>query len=550
MKAVRILTLRSFFFVIFIFNSLSAYQASSTIILFPEGTQNLALCTADTEKQSNKNDPAFMAYSKAYNMILDEKWEEAYKTLSKFLSDFPSSSYEDDVLFWRCYVMDKMGKPLSKVFSCYELFVKSYPKSKWTDDAKRNMINIGMRLVQSGHNEYLEKIKLMKQSQNAELRLAALYALQRMGDKIAIESVVNFYDTSTDKKIKRKCMYLLSSINEPAAYDKLCNIALHEPDIDLRKNAITVLTNVNSKKNLSVLKQILKSENNSSIKKTALIALSRINLPYNDVKSLVSELILKNSDTDIARTAIYALFSNNDPRNAKILYKIIKDSNNPEIQKTALQVISRYNCPGGYNSLFEKIAINSVEQATAINAIHTLFNNKTHKTEERLINIAKSSRHTRAQTEAVRMLSKFNSRRVADFLKETAANKENQNIACAAVISLEKMYYYFDDNVFIEILLKTRLPKVKQCCFSALARIGSEEAFHAIVSFYKTEKDPKLRKSAILQSMSFRSKYKLVPFLSLVAKTDADFEIRKVAINALGSIDTPEARSALRELSK
>jgi len=529
------------------------YEVSGSLYAFiPDYTYNSAFKIQQhlTMNSIDKSDKASKAYSKAYNLILAEKWDQAYDSLSKFLSDFPSSSYEDDVLFWRCYVMDKKGEPADNVYKSYELFVKSYPESKWCDDAKRNMINIGMRLAQSGHKEYLEKIKLMEQSRNEELKLTALFALQRMGDKVAVASVIKLYDSSVNRQIRQKCLYLLSAINEQSALDKLFDTALNESDIILRKNAITILATVNSEKTIPVLKQVLKHETDSSVKKRALISLSRKNLQYSEIKKLISKLVFKNSDTDLAKTAIYALCRNNEPKTAKILFNIIKNSPDPEIQKTALQVISRFNCPGAYNSLFENIAINSKNTSTAISAVMALYKNKTNSIDKNLINIVKSSHNAEVKSEAVKLLSKSNNRIIASFLRETALNEKDQDVACTAVLGLKNMHHFFNDNVFLEILRKTEFPQVKKCCFIALARIGDKKAFRAIAAYLKTEKDPQIRRNAILNLISFRHEPELVPFLFSIAKTDTDFKMRKVAINALGSINSPEAKSALRELSK
>jgi len=65
------------------------------------------------------------AYQKAYQLIMDEKWDMAAKALDKFIETFGKKSrYIDDALFWRCYTREKMDKSLENIFECYNKFIK------------------------------------------------------------------------------------------------------------------------------------------------------------------------------------------------------------------------------------------------------------------------------------------------------------------------------------------------------------------------------------------------------------------------------------------
>src|SRR5438552_3266845 len=86
---------------------------------------------------------ASKSYERAYGFILDEKWTEAQKALGEFIEKYPKSSSVPAAQYWHCYTRDKLGQNKETVFRCYEEFVKDYPKSKWADDARTNLVNIG-----------------------------------------------------------------------------------------------------------------------------------------------------------------------------------------------------------------------------------------------------------------------------------------------------------------------------------------------------------------------------------------------------------------------
>ena len=55
-------------------------------------------------------------YKRAYNLILDEKWEEAHKALENFIRKFRRSDWIDDARFWQCYTREKLNSDLEEVF--------------------------------------------------------------------------------------------------------------------------------------------------------------------------------------------------------------------------------------------------------------------------------------------------------------------------------------------------------------------------------------------------------------------------------------------------
>ena len=109
------------------------------ILLFSLVVFSPASTPVDTQERDAK------AYQKAYNLILQEKWEQAEKALSQFVRTYRRSAWVDDARFWMCYAKEKMDHPLEDVFSCYQNFIKAYSSSKWVDDAKANLVRITIK---------------------------------------------------------------------------------------------------------------------------------------------------------------------------------------------------------------------------------------------------------------------------------------------------------------------------------------------------------------------------------------------------------------------
>ncbi len=79
------------------------------------------------------DDPGYAAYKEGYDLILDERWEEARKKLEAMIKQFPQSDYVDDAAYWSAFALRHIDS--QKGTAAYEKFLKDYPKSNYYDDA-------------------------------------------------------------------------------------------------------------------------------------------------------------------------------------------------------------------------------------------------------------------------------------------------------------------------------------------------------------------------------------------------------------------------------
>lgn len=83
--------------------------------------------------QGRDDDPAYKLYSAAYNLVLDERWEEAREKFRELISKHPESEYRDDAEYWTAYSYRQKNR--KKAIEAYKKFLKSYKNSTYFDDA-------------------------------------------------------------------------------------------------------------------------------------------------------------------------------------------------------------------------------------------------------------------------------------------------------------------------------------------------------------------------------------------------------------------------------
>jgi hypothetical protein len=109
------------------------------------------------------DDPSYKLYKVGYDLVLDEKWQDARKSFADFLKKYPKSSYADDAEYWSAYALEHELKDKDKAFKAFKDFVYKYPESNYYDDAiaemyrlKGDRLFIGKASGRGGVNVYMD----------------------------------------------------------------------------------------------------------------------------------------------------------------------------------------------------------------------------------------------------------------------------------------------------------------------------------------------------------------------------------------------------------
>ena len=111
------------------------------------------------------------------------------------------------------------------------LFVKFF-------ELRKGGVGIGKRLEKQGETIYTQTIEAMQNSEDEEIALAALFALQHRGDERALEAVEKIFETYKSEKMRKKALYILGTMDSEKSEKKLMEVAKNDEDAALRKEAI------------------------------------------------------------------------------------------------------------------------------------------------------------------------------------------------------------------------------------------------------------------------------------------------------------------------
>lgn len=407
-------------------------------------------------KSYNKND--VKAFKSAYSLILNEEWKKAYGEFESFITKYSKSHYLDDALFWQCYCREKMGQKPEQVFSCYTDFIKKYKRSKWTDDARSNVIRIGHQLAKDGKKEYIDIIKAFEENQNADVRLAALSALEDIGDQRSMDTIIEMYDTSSDVKLKRRIISILEDFKNPGAYTKIKSIALTEKNPKLRRRAIDTLPDMNSPETISVLMKIVKSDADMSVKRQALEAME-------DVKTSSS----KNSSEAL-----------------KALVEVVNTPGDVKLRKRAISSIEDFETAEAEKVLYN-MSINLKEDALACEAVESLADMVKRSNPDKLMEVYRKNRRFKVRKEVINNIEDLKSFHGIPMLVKLAETEKDPHLLIEIIDGLED--YNRDEPIPLlqKFAIESKNLKVRKAAVDALERIGSAKASEALKKILKAK---------------------------------------------------------------
>src|SRR5438552_8966313 len=182
----------------------------------------------DKEKQEAKVEKEQDVYDEASDAFDDHDWRQAAKRFQR-VADM-HMSHADAALYWLAKSQNNLGMRSEALNTILNL-QKSYPKSKWNEDAKALEIEVRQSAGQRIEPEHVA---------DEELKLMALNGLMQSDPEQAIPIIERLLQSSNSDKLKDRALFVLSQSSSSRALEILARTAKSGPG-DLQNRAIRYL---------------------------------------------------------------------------------------------------------------------------------------------------------------------------------------------------------------------------------------------------------------------------------------------------------------------
>jgi len=541
------------------------------------------LFTMGQKAQADPSSEEAQRYQEAYNYILEEKWEKALEACKAFVQEFKGSSYVDDARFWHCYAMEKKGIEYEEVFRCYEDFIKTYPNSKWADDAKRNLIVIGKKLSDMGKKEYGVVIRTMQDSADREIALTAISALRNIGNERALDALVGLYKRTQHRAVREEIISTLSEFRLPKAVQSLTEIvkedpdrrmrekaifwlgqrapsdemiqllehvALNDPHRDVRKKAVFGLSEAHDGKGVKPLIRIAEKAKNVDTRKDAVLWLSQKTQSEEAIQCLET-IALNEANSDIAKKAVFGLSEAPEGIGIKPLIRIAETAKNADTREEAVFWVGQKIQSGETIKSLEAIALKDPHRDVREKAVFALSEARDERGVKALIRIAQTAKDKDMRKRAISWLChKTRSEEVIQCLETIALNDKNSDVAKEAVFALSEAHEGRGLKPLIRIAEKAKnVDTRKEAVFWVGQKTQSEETIKSLEAITLNDPHRDVREKAVFALSEVRGE-RGVKALIRIAQTAKDADMRKRAISWLGhKTQTEEAIQCLETIA-
>lgn len=362
-------------------------------------------------------------YDSATEEINDGKLQAAIEKLNQIIVEH--GAHVEGALYWKAYAEDRLGQR-SDALEALQTLRRSYPQSRWLDDAKALEVEVRQS---SG-----QKVSPEAES-NEDLKLIAINSLMGSDPEQALPMLEKFLNGPQPLKLKERALFVLSQSGSPKAREIVARIASGNSNPELQMKALRDLGLFGGKESRATLEEIYKSSHDMEVKRAILqsfmvggekqrlleVAKSEQSpeLRAEAVKQLgvmgarpeLFQLYQSETNVDVKRGILQGMFISGDVEHTLQFARAEKD---PELRRQAVRnlgLMGKDKTADALASIYSSDKDPEIKR-TVIQAFFLQGNSN------QLIQIARQEKDTSLKRDAVQKLSLMHSKEATDFMME------------------------------------------------------------------------------------------------------------------------------------
>jgi len=250
---------------------------------------------------ADPDDPAFAVYREGYNLILEERWEDARKKFAELVRRHPRSAYLDEASYWTAFSWKQSDR--RKAMEAYQRFVRDYPRSTYLDDAVADL-----QLLEVEEELHRVRQQLRAPEPPPEFRVRIPEEFRRLEEEFARQIQSHEELARSRLQISREGDSLLARI----------------PELHVRLHVTREKTDPETRLQLEVLQ-----------------ALSEGGDDPRTGQALREFVLDRKHPAPLRISALYILAESHVHDNQKVFLEVARGDTNEEIQRTAIELIAR-----------------------------------------------------------------------------------------------------------------------------------------------------------------------------------------------------------------
>jgi tetratricopeptide (TPR) repeat protein len=377
---------------------------------------------------SRRYDRDDRAYERGQRALDGRRWDEALDDFTQAAGS--GGSRVDGALYWKAYALAKLGRRDDAVAALAELR-KSYPSSRWLEDAKALELEVKQASGQKPSPEA---------ESDEDLKLMALNGLVQSDPERALPLLENLFKTSSSPKLKERALFVLAQSNSPRGKQLLEQVArggAGNPDLQLK--AISYLS--------------------ASSKRT-------------DNRQLLWEIYSASNDSQVKGAVLNGLMVSRDKDHLLQIAKTEKDA------QIRMEAISMLGASGAQVELWQ---IYQAETSADLKQriLHSLISSGA---SDRVLEVAKTEKDAKLRRTAIQALGSMNTTKTGDALVSMYGSETDPAMKKSII---DGLYSQRNAKALVDLARKESDPSTKREIVSRLSHMKSKESTDYLMEILK-----------------------------------------------------------------
>ncbi len=256
-------------------------------------------------------------YEQATEQIDEGKLQSAVEKLNTIISEH--AAHSEGALYWKAYALNRLGQR-SEALEALETLRRTFPQSRWLDDAKALEVELRQSSGQSVSPDA---------EGNEDLKLIAINSLLGSDPEQALPMLEKFLNGPQPLKLKERALFVLSQSGSPKAREIVAHIATGNRNPELQMKALRDLGLFGGKESHATLEEIYKSSHDMEVKRVILQSFM-----VGGEKQRLLEVAKSEQSPQLRAEAVKQL----GVMGARAeLYQLYQSETNPEVKRGILQ---------------------------------------------------------------------------------------------------------------------------------------------------------------------------------------------------------------------
>jgi HEAT repeat protein len=438
-------------------------------------------------------------YNDATDAIDEGKWDRAVERFQRVIDMHGKRA--DAATYYKAYALNKLGRRQESLAAIADL-EKTYPKSKWVNDAKALEIEV----------KQASGVTVSPESQSdCELKLLALQGLQQADPERAIPILEKMLKGDACPKVGQQALFVLAQSSSQQARDVMAKIARGEMNPELQRKAIQNLGLFGGENGRRVLEQIYSSIGDSDMKVRVLNAFM-----LSGARQQLLNVAKSEKDPHLRGEAIKQMGLMGARED---IWQMYQQEQDVQVKKEILQALFL----AGDREHVAQLAKNEKDRTMKLAAINDL-GLMGRQSDQMLMEIYNSDPDPEIRKKVLNSIFLAGDR---ERMAELAKNEKDRTTKLAAINYLGLMGRE-SDAVLMEIYNSDPDPEIRKKVLNSIFLANDRERMGELA---KNEKD-KTTKLAAINYLGLMGKSS-DDILMGIYNTDSDTDVKKKVINAL-----------------